>query len=167
MLARQLAGLPLLVDARVLDLGSGSGVVSVLAARRGLRAVAVDINPEAARCTRVNAVLNGVEALIDVREGDLFWPVAGDRFDLVLFNPPFFTGHAREPWEHAWFSENVLERFVAGLPAALAPGGRALVVLSTVTHGALDTLRASGLTVRVVAERQLLLERLSIVEVAP
>jgi release factor glutamine methyltransferase len=167
MLARHLAGLSLPANTRILDLGCGSGVAAILAARQGIHPVAVDINPEAVRCTRLNVLLNGVEDRVDIREGDLFAPVRGERFDLVLFNPPFFAGRAREPWEHAWWSEDVLDHFIAGLPGALAPNGRAIVVLSTVAKGALARLQASRLHVRILAERQLLMERLSIVEVAP
>ncbi|HXO21995.1 MAG TPA: methyltransferase, partial [Thermoanaerobaculia bacterium] len=100
-------------------------------ARIGYRVVAVDLNPQAVRCVRANAVLHGLEERIEARQGDLFAPVAGERFDLVLWNPPYFRGAPRNPLDAAWRSVDALERFAAGLPAALAPGGRALVVLST------------------------------------
>jgi release factor glutamine methyltransferase len=116
---------------RALDMGTGSGIGAVFAARRGYRVTAVDINPHAVRCARANALLNGVEAQVEVREGDLFAPVAGERFDLVLFNPPFFPGPPRDPLDAAWRSQDVIERFSAGLPGALAPGGRALLLLSS------------------------------------
>jgi release factor glutamine methyltransferase len=167
MLARYLAGLSLPPGTRLLDLGCGSGVVAIFAARQGLSPTACDINPEAVRCTRLNAALNRLEDWIDVRAGDLFEPVRGERFDLVLFNPPFFPGRATEPWEHAWRSEGVLDRFLAGLPDVLAPDGRAILILSTVASGALERLESSGFRTRILAERQLLLERLSIVEVTP
>lgn len=167
LLARYVAGLDLSEGTRVLDLGCGSGILSVFAAKAGARVVAVDINPEAVRCTRLNSLMHGLDGRIEAREGDLFGPVAGERFDLVLFNPPYFPGRAREPWEHAWRSEDALQRFIEGLPAVLAPGGRALLVLSTVARGAMETLEASGCTVRVRVERQLFGERLSIVEVIP
>src|SRR5580658_5400326 len=61
----------------VLDMGTGSGVG------------AVDINPAAVRCARINALLNEVEPRIEVRQGDLFSALGDERFDLVLFNPPF------------------------------------------------------------------------------
>ena len=76
-------------------MGTGSGVCAVFAARHAHRVVAVDINPGAVRCAALNALLNHVEARIEVRQGDLFAPVARERFDLVLFNPPFFVGAQR------------------------------------------------------------------------
>lgn len=116
---------------RALDLGTGSGASAVLAAARGARVVAVDLNPEAVRCARINAMLNRLEGAIDVRYGDLFAPVSGERFDLVTFNPPFFRGIPRDDADLAWRSPDVLERFAAGLPEALAPGGTAFLCLST------------------------------------
>lgn len=123
-------------EIRVLDLGTGSGVGALFAARRGFRVVAVDVNPEAVRCASVNALLHHLEARIEARQGDLFTPVAGERFDLVLFNPPFFRGEPANDLDRAWRGTDVLERFAAGLSTALTPAGQALLVLSTDGDGA-------------------------------
>lgn len=140
---------------RALDMGTGSGVGAVFAARRGYRVMAVDVNPHAVRCARINALMNRLEERIEVRRGDLFQPVEGERFDLVLFNPPFFLGEPRSALDRAWRSSDVLERFAAGLPSALVPGGRALVVLSTDGAGEvlLAGLRQGGFIVRALARR--------------
>src|SRR5690242_17162195 len=60
----------------VLDMGTGSGICSVFAARYAERVVAVDVNPAAVRCTRINALLNQVEPRFDARCGNLFDAVA-------------------------------------------------------------------------------------------
>jgi HemK-related putative methylase len=117
--------------ARALDLGCGSGVGSIFAARRGYGVTAVDINPEAVRCARINVLLNRLEGAVDVLQGDLFAPVQGERFDLILFNPPFFRGVPRDLFDLSWRSPGVPEKFALGLRNALAPGGRALVLLSS------------------------------------
>jgi release factor glutamine methyltransferase len=116
---------------RVLDLGTGSGVGAVFAARQGATVIAVDVNPAAVRCARINSLLNGVEERVEVRQGDLFAPVAGERFDLVLFNPPYYRGAPRDALDGAFRSENTIERFAAGLDSVLTPGGRTLLVLSS------------------------------------
>lgn len=154
-LARTLARAPELAaddGSRALDLGTGSGVGAVFAARRGYAVVAVDVNPDAVRCARINALLHGLEERIEAREGDLFAPVEGERFDLVLFNPPFFSGEARDALDAAWRGRGVLERFAAGLPSALTAGGRALVVFSSDgdEDGLLASLRGNGLRVRIL-----------------
>jgi HemK-related putative methylase len=147
-----------------LDMGTGSGMGAVFAARQGYRVVGVDVNPEAVRCARINALLNRLEDRIEIREGDLFAPVHGERFDLVLFNPPFFRGAPENRLDAAWRGVDVLERFAAGLPVALSPEGCALIVLST--HGdapcLVEALHACNLHTRPVAQREYSAETLTV-----
>jgi len=145
-------------------MGTGSGVGAVFAARRASRVVAVDINPHAVRCARINALLNGVEDTVEAREGDLFTPVEGERFDVILFNPPYFRGAPRDPLDHAWRSLNVVERFAAQLGKHLTPTGYALVVLSTDgdTPAFLAAFASNGLDVTVAARTELINETLTI-----
>ena len=75
----------------VLDLGCGCGVHALLAAAHSDSVVATDISAAAAAYTRFNARLNDVQN-VEVLVGDLFEPVAGRRFDLILCNPPFIIG---------------------------------------------------------------------------
>jgi release factor glutamine methyltransferase len=152
----------------VLDMGTGSGVCAVFAAEHASRVVAVDINPEAVRCAGINAILNHVEHKIEVRRGDLFEPVTGERFDLVLFNPPFIRGTARDDRDRAWRSSDVAERFAADLDAHLKPRGFALLLLSTFGDGFifLEELRSQGFEISIVAERQFVNERLTIFKIA-
>jgi release factor glutamine methyltransferase len=153
-LVRQLHRADLLhPSSRVLDLGSGAGAGAVAAARVGCHVVAVDINPHAVRCTRINALLNLVEQRVDPRQGDLFAPVDGERFDVVLFNPPYYRGTPRDDGDRAWRSPDVIERFAAGLGNHLTPEGHALLVLSSdgERDGFLSALQASGFRSEVVA----------------
>src|SRR6202163_1823111 len=122
-------------DWEILDMGTGCGVCAVFAARHARRVVAVDINEAAVRCAGINAQLNHLEHKIDVRHGDLFEAVPGERFDLILFNPPFVIGPPRDDRDRAWRSSDVAQRFAAGLGAHLNPGGSALVLLSSLRDG--------------------------------
>lgn len=150
--------------AAVLDMGTGSGVGAVFAAGWARRVVAVDINPEAVRCARINTLLHNLEERVDVREGDLFAPVVDEHFDLVLFNPPYLRGTPRSVFEQAIWATDVVERFAAGLGQHLAPGGSALVLLSTIGDLAafLELFQAHGFVVETVAERDLVTEQLII-----
>lgn len=138
---------------KALDMGTGSGIGALVAARGGYDVVAVDINPVAVRCARANAVLNGLDDRIHVLEGDLFDPLPDDaRFDLVAFNPPFFRGTPRDPGDSAWRGEGLLERFAAGLERVLTIDGVAVVLLSTDgAEDSLEILHSSGFRVHPAA----------------
>jgi release factor glutamine methyltransferase len=129
----------------------------------------VDINPAAVRCALINSLLNGVDHKVDVRLGDLFAPVQGERFDLVLFNPPFLRGTPRDPRDSAWRSNDVAERFAAGLAAHLKPRGSALVLLSTFGDGRtfLREFHNQGFKTTVFAERRFVTERLTLFRLVP
>lgn len=140
---------------RALDLGTGSGIGAIFAARLGYRVVGVDINPEAVRCARINVFLNELEGRVEIRLGDLFAPVEGEAFDLVLFNPPFYRGTPADSLDQAWRAPDAIERFAAGLAGALRSSGEALIVLSTdgEWQAMLTALSASGFAARPVRSR--------------
>jgi release factor glutamine methyltransferase len=147
----------------VLDMGTGTGIAAIVAARHARRVVAVDINPIAVRCARINVLLNGVEKGVEVREGDLFEPVHGERFDLVLFNPPYLSGTPNGLLDRAFRGGDVIERFARHLEEHLTPEGVALVVLSTAaTASALDAFQPGDLSVRPVCTRDLKSEVLTV-----
>jgi HemK-related putative methylase len=154
-------------EAEVLDMGTGSGVGALFAARHARRVVAVDINASAVRCARINALLNRAEGTVDVRHGDLFDPIAGERFDLILFNPPFKTGEARNDRDRAWRANGLGERFAEGLDRHLKPGGAALLLLSTFGDAQvfLEPLRRGGHGISPLAERRYFGERLTLYSV--
>jgi HemK-related putative methylase len=148
----------------VLDMGTGSGVCAVFAARHAAHVIAIDINPAAVRCAGINVLLNGLEDRVEVRQGDLFSALADEQFDLVLFNPPFLRGAPNDDRDRAWRSSDVAERFSAGLSGVLKPTGYALVLLSTFGDARhfLEQFYATGLAVSVLAERRFVNETLTI-----
>jgi SAM-dependent methyltransferase len=74
--------------ASTLDLGTGSGVQALLAARHSRRVIATDVNPRALAYAALNARLNALPH-VECRAGSLFEPVASERFDLIVANPPY------------------------------------------------------------------------------
>ncbi|MFB2585896.1 DUF7059 domain-containing protein [Herbiconiux liukaitaii] len=72
----------------VLDLGTGCGIQALHASRFARRVVATDISRRALEIAALNARLNGIDS-IEFRLGSLFEPVAGERFDRIVSNPPF------------------------------------------------------------------------------
>jgi hypothetical protein len=87
-----------------LDLGTGCGILAILASRHSRQVVATDLNPRATEFARFNVWLNGVKN-VDCLTGDTFEPVQGQTFDLIVSNPPFFV----TPSTDQIYCENSLE----------------------------------------------------------
>lgn len=108
-----------------LDLGTGCGVQSLHLAGHVDHVVATDVNRRALWIAGLNAELN--EVSIDLREGSFFEPVAGERFDLVVTNPPFVispaTGERLVYRDSGLPGDRAVEDIVRRLPGHLAPGG--------------------------------------------
>lgn len=168
--ASQIDGRLVAADAEVLDMGTGSGVCALFAARHARRVVAVDINPNAVRCAAINSLVNDLDSRIELRQGDLFAPVAGRRFDLVLFNPPFLFGTPKNARDAAWRSSDLPQRFAAGLADHLKPSGAALVLLSSFGDACPRyeaELRGRGFRLEVIARRRYINETVTLVRATP
>jgi release factor glutamine methyltransferase len=150
---------------RVLDMGTGSGLLGVLAAAKGASVVAVDVNPYAVRCARDNAALNNVRSNMAFLRSDLFAAFSeAAKFDLILFNAPYLPTEPGEgaSWlEHAWAGgasgRQVIDRFLDEITTYMSEGGRVLLMQSSLA-GVEETVRRfgeKGLAARVVAERAL------------
>ena len=159
---------------RVLDMGTGCGILAVLAAEEASAVVAVDINPHAVACTRRNAELNGVKTEIEVRLGDLFEAVgAAEKFDVILFNSPYLpverdegTNWVEKAWAGGETGRVVIDRFIEQASTHLAVRGRILLVQSSLSNveETLRRLRQHTLRAAVVDEEKLDFERIVLVE---
>ncbi|MEU6487455.1 HemK2/MTQ2 family protein methyltransferase [Streptomyces sp. NPDC046887] len=122
------------LGADVLDVGTGTGALALLAAESGTaRVTAVDISWRAVLAARYNARRRGLR--VAVRRGDLVAPVAGRRFDLILANPPYVlapgrAGAASRTWHAGPDGRTVLDRLCADAPALLRDSGVLLLVQS-------------------------------------
>lgn len=153
-------------DSEILDLGTGSGVCALTAARYSRHVTATDINSAATRCAHINALINRLDERIDIRYGDLYVPVASQRFDLILFNPPFLIGEPMDDRDATWRSDNLAERFVHGLADHLKPGGAALVLLSTFGDASVlfeVALRKHEFTLELLARRRYINEVVTLI----
>ena len=117
---------------RMLDLGCGAGSCALLLASRASSVVASDINARAITLSKVNAALNGI-GNVDFREGDLFAPVQGETFDLIVCQPPWFA--RPEGVEERVFlfggarGDELSLRILKQLPRYLGTGGRAVLLV--------------------------------------
>ena len=121
---------------RALDMGTGCGIQALLAAGHAERVVATDVNERALAFTDLNAALNGVEN-VELRAGSFFEPVAGERFGLVVSNPPYvISPEASFLFRDSGLGRDLVsERLVGELPAFLEPGGFATITASWVEEG--------------------------------
>ncbi|MEM2878023.1 MAG: class I SAM-dependent methyltransferase [Candidatus Hadarchaeales archaeon] len=157
----------------VLEIGTGCGFLAIIAAKRGARVVATDINQAAIQCSRENAAMHGVEKNVDLRLGDLFDPVLEERFDLIIFNPPYLPSTLEErrggrlelSWDGGDDGRRVVDRFIEGLPAHLKKRGRSLFVQSSLTGNekTLELIEKNGLRGEIVARRKFFFEEIVLI----
>jgi release factor glutamine methyltransferase len=153
MLARALRAEALRPGPRVLDVCTGSGALAVAAALGGAEATAIDVSRRAVLTARLNGRLNGVR--VRALRGDLLEPVAGERFDAIVSNPPYLPASDDElpgrgperAWDAGRDGRALLDRVLAAAPEHLAPGGVLLVVHSALcgVDASLEALRRAGL----------------------
>jgi len=125
---------------RALDVGTGSGIHALLAARHHRHVVAVDVNPRALAYTELNAALNGLDN-VECRDGSFFEPAGDERYDLITCNAPFVVSP-----EHRWIyrdshfrGDDLTAYLVAEAAAHLTPDGYATLLGSWLVKGTGDS----------------------------
>ena len=146
--------------ASVADVCTGSGAIAIALAGAGAGSVtAIDASRRAVLTARLNARVNRVP--LRVLRGDLLAPVAGERFDLIVSNPPYVPSEsvpaagAARSWDAGPDGRAFIDRLCDDAPAHLAPSGSLLLVHSSVCkEGAtVERLQSRGLDASVVARR--------------
>jgi release factor glutamine methyltransferase len=162
------------VDDEVLDVGSGCGILSILSAQKAKTVVAVDVNPYAVRCTKLNAMVNEVSDKVEVVRGDLLGPLRkGALFDVVLFNAPYLPTENEKPssWiDYAWSGgkkgRELIDRFIAHASNHLKPEGCIFLVQSTLS-GVNETLKKfmkQGFEATVTTEKKVAFETITLIQ---
>jgi SAM-dependent methyltransferase len=137
------------------DIGTGTGVLAAVLARRGIkRMVATDLDPRALACARENVRQLGLSERIDVVQADLF---PEGRAPLVICNPPWIPARPSSPMENGIYDpeSRMLRGFLRALPEHLEPGGEGWLILSDLAEHfglrtraqLLDEFEAAGLRV--------------------
>jgi release factor glutamine methyltransferase len=158
-------------DLRVADVGTGSGIIALSAARAGAESVvAVDINPNAVLSARENAAAHGYADRVSVVCGDLLSALAPRaQFDVILCNPPFFPEEPIDVADRAWHAGPGYRDIKALFEQArvrLAPGGRFYLLLSSDSDLALigSLIEEAKFRPRLVGRKPLLIESLVLFE---
>ena len=125
---------------KVLEIGAGTGLISIILAKKGADVTAVDINEKAVECTKRNARINNIN--IEVLEGDLFEPVSGKKYDIIVFNPPYLPEESLDRYLSLTYREaviggekgnEVIIKFLKELPNYLSENGKAYFVTSSLS----------------------------------
>lgn len=128
------ASAPLPAASRAFDIGTGTGVLAAVLARRGVdRVIATDRDPRALACARDNFTRLGLTDRVTLHEADLF---PEGQASLVVCNPPWIPARPSSPLEHALYDpeSRMLRGFLGGLAAHLLPGGEGWLILSDIAE---------------------------------
>jgi release factor glutamine methyltransferase len=129
----------------VLEIGTGCGIIALVAARTAKMVIATDISPIAIQCARKNAKTNHLESNLEIRQGNLFDPIkTEERFNLILSNPPYLPESEEDQqqgaqWlEKAWnggrSGRKFIDRFIKECKFYLEPLGRVQMVQSSLSN---------------------------------
>jgi len=161
----------------VLDMGTGCGILGILAAKKARRVIAVDVNPHAVRCAKMNAKLNGVTEKMEMLRSDLFKSIKkNEKFNLIIFNAPYLPLETRE--EKSWIGRawaggptgrRLIDEFILQASSYLkhtCMHGRILLVQSTLSDVGETVQKLGGrrFYVRVLVQEKVAFETIVVIE---
>jgi release factor glutamine methyltransferase len=161
--------------AEVLDVGTGCGILGIIAAEKGADVIAVDLSPYAIQSAKENASLNSVRNKITFLQAGLLTAFNEKaRFDLILFNAPYLPSaeDEAESWiGHSWAGgvngRKVIDRFIFEAPSHLKANGRILMMQSTLANAeeTIQKFAEQHLKAQIKAKRKLpFFETLTLIE---
>jgi release factor glutamine methyltransferase len=157
-------------DEEVLDMGTGTGLLGLIAARKGGNVLAVDINDVAVKCANENAGLNNVKNFI-AKKSDIFSNINGC-FNLIIFNPPYLPTEREEPkdeissaWDGGRSGRVVIDRFLWDVKEYLVEEGRILMLGSSLSNykKTVEILEKQNFDISILASKKLDFEELVVI----
>lgn len=156
----------------VLEIGTGTGLIAVYTAQRTKNVVATDINEHAIKCALKNTISNKTYNL-ELRQGDLFEPVQGEKFDLILFNTPYLPTSEDEKLDdelNAAFDggedgRETIDKFIDEVTDYLKESGRVQLVQSSLSDNekTLQRLEALGFETEITARKKCFFEEIVVI----
>jgi release factor glutamine methyltransferase len=158
---------------QVADVGTGTGILALAAAREGAKSVALDINPMAVKAAGNNARANGLGDRVTAIRSDLMSALApSSQFDVIISNPPFFSGEPRDMADRAWVAGPGYRDIALLFEQArerLKPSGTMYVLLSSDSdlHFFGELIAKAGFSARIATAFSILIESMIIYELTP
>jgi len=156
----------------ILEIGTGTGLIAVLAAQRSRNVIATDINDYALKCALKNTITNRTYN-IELRKGDLFEAVEGRKFDLILFNTPYLPTDEDEKLDDELNAaldggregRDIIDPFLDGLKDHLKEGGRVQLVQSSLSDNekTLARLDELGFEAEITASQKCFFEEIVVI----
>ena len=162
-----------LAGKRVADVGTGSGILALAAARAGATVVALDINPRAVQAATDNSRANGLCDRVTAIRSDLMSGLEPDcLFDVIISNPPFFSGEPRDIADRAWVAGPGYRDIMSLFEQArhrLKPSGKMYVLLSSDSdlHFLGQLIARAGFRARAATAFSIMIESMIIYELTP
>ena len=155
-----------------LEVGTGCGLVAIVAARAGAKVVATDQSSLAIQNAQKNIALHNLSGRVEIRHGDYFDPIRADeKFTLIAFNPPYLPSTRQDPafdaaWSGGATGREISDAFLAQAPKYLEKTGRLLLIHSSLASPEQTQAYLLQLfhDVRIKAEKPLFFERLILFE---
>ncbi len=154
-------------QSRLLEIGGGSGMVSILSAKEGALVTATDINDSALESLRFNARQNDVN--LRILRSDVFEDLDPYPYDIIVTNPPFYSGTPTDDWELAFFTgeeHSFFQKLFSGIDHFMADRGKLWMVFSDDLDLSeiMQKSDAAGLSVRRVWNKSFWFEDFSVFE---
>ena len=156
----------------VLEIGTGTGLIAIIAAKRANKVIATDINPHAIDCAVKNLITNKTYN-VELRRGDLFEPVKDEKFDLILFNTPYLPSDEDDnvddeldaAWNGGLNGRDIIDRFIEDVKEYLKPGGKVQLVQSSLSDNeqTLNKLQDLGFEVSITAREKGFFEEIVVI----
>jgi release factor glutamine methyltransferase len=166
------ANLDIMPGERMLEIGTGCGLIAILAAKAGANVVATDQSELAVQNARKNVVLHQCESVVDIRHGVFFTPIRPDeKFSLLVFNPPYLPSTKKDQgFDPAWSGGakgyEVTDQFLSMCVNHLQSNSRLLLIQSSLSKPEYIQKRLEEIfgSVRIREKKSFFFERLLLFE---
>lgn len=160
----------------VLDMGTGCGILAIIAGKTAKKVVGVDVSERAVMNARINAILNNMEERVEIRLGNLWDALnSNERFSLILFNPPYLPisenetnlGILEEAWNGGRSGREVIEAFLEKVDYFLEKEGCVQMVLSSLSgiEKILSYIEKKGFKIEKKNEKKFFFEKLFLINI--